>query len=169
MQINDPFMSLEYMVYLMKYDTVHGRYDGTVETKDGKLIIDGQVIDVYTAKNPEDIAWGKSGVDVVCESTGVFAKGPEAARHIKGGCKKVIISAPAVRFVFIYFPYLLDQVNCMVCFTLNIDIPVENYNLATYVCVYDFKKESFFPVQKLASRSVQKGHHLRPAIRFSFF
>lgn len=93
--INDPFMTLDYMVYLMKYDSVHGPYKGTVEEKDGKLVIDGRAIDVYSAKNPEDIPWGKSGVDVVCESTGVFAKGPDAARHLKGGCKKVIISAPA--------------------------------------------------------------------------
>ncbi|KAH9253313.1 glyceraldehyde-3-phosphate dehydrogenase, type I [Batrachochytrium salamandrivorans] len=88
-------MTLDYMVYLMKYDSVHGPYKGTVEEKDGKLVIDGRAIDVYSAKNPEDIPWGKSGVDVVCESTGVFAKGPDAARHLKGGCKKVIISAPA--------------------------------------------------------------------------
>jgi glyceraldehyde 3-phosphate dehydrogenase len=93
--INDPFMSLDYMVYLMKYDSVHGRFKGTVEMKDGKLIIDGHAIDVYSAKNPEEIPWGKSGVEYVCESTGVFAKGPDAARHIKGGAKKVIISAPA--------------------------------------------------------------------------
>lgn len=93
--VNDPFMSLDYMVYLFKYDTVHGRFEGTVEAKDGKLVVNGVAIDVYSAKNPEEIPWGKSGVDYVCESTGVFAKGPEAARHIKGGCKKVIISAPA--------------------------------------------------------------------------
>lgn len=93
--INDPFMTLDYMVYLMKYDSVHGPFKGTVEEKDGKLVINGHAIDVYTAKNPEDIPWGKSGVDIVCESTGVFTKGPEAARHLKGGCKKVIISAPA--------------------------------------------------------------------------
>jgi len=79
----------------LKYDSVHGKYKGSVEMIDGKLVIDGHAIDVYTAKNPEDIPWGKSGVQVVCESTGVFAKGPDAARHIKGGCQKVIISAPA--------------------------------------------------------------------------
>lgn len=88
-------MTLDYMVYLMKYDSVHGQYKGHVETKNGKLIIDGHEIDVYTAKNPEEIPWGKSGVEYVCESTGVFAKGPDAARHLKGGAKKVIISAPA--------------------------------------------------------------------------
>jgi len=93
--INDPFMTLDYMVYLMKYDSVHGKFKGSVETKNGKLVIDGHEIDVYYAKNPEEIPWGKSGVEYVCESTGVFAKGPDALRHVKGGCKKVIISAPA--------------------------------------------------------------------------
>jgi glyceraldehyde 3-phosphate dehydrogenase len=83
------------MVYLMKYDSVHGQFKGSVETKDNKLIIDGVAIDVYSCKNPEEIPWGKSGVDVVCESTGVYTKGVEASRHLKGGCKKVIISAPA--------------------------------------------------------------------------
>jgi len=88
-------MSLDYIVYLFKHDSVHGRYKGSVEAKDGKLVIDGTAIDIYTAKNPEEIPWGKSGVDYVCESTGVFTKGPEALRHVKGGAKKVIISAPA--------------------------------------------------------------------------
>jgi len=93
--INDPFMDLSYMVYMFKYDSVHGRFQGTIEAGEGKLIVNGHSIDVYAKRDPEEIPWGKSGVDVVCESTGVFAKGPEALRHVKGGCKRVIISAPA--------------------------------------------------------------------------
>ena len=82
------------MLYLFKYDTVHGRFEGTIEIRDGKLVINGNTIDIYSAKNPEDIPWGKSGAEYVCESTGVFTKGKDAARHLKGGAKKVIISAP---------------------------------------------------------------------------
>jgi glyceraldehyde 3-phosphate dehydrogenase len=92
--INDPFMELDYMVYLFKYDSVHGQYPGTVEAKDGNLVIDGNVVHVFQAKDPAQIPWGKAGADYVCESTGVFADGPKASAHIKGGAKKVIISAP---------------------------------------------------------------------------
>jgi glyceraldehyde 3-phosphate dehydrogenase len=92
--INDPFMDLEYMVYMFKYDSVHGQYKGTVEHAGGKLIIDGRAIAVFTAKNPNEIPWGTAGADYVCESTGVFTDGPKASLHLQGGAKKVIISAP---------------------------------------------------------------------------
>jgi glyceraldehyde 3-phosphate dehydrogenase len=92
--INDPFMDLDYMVYLFKYDSVHGKWPGTVEAKDGCLIIDGVTISVFTARDPAEIAWGSVGADYVCESTGVFTTGEKAGAHLKGGCKKVVISAP---------------------------------------------------------------------------
>ncbi|CCI40115.1 unnamed protein product [Albugo candida] len=92
--VNDPFMDLEYMAYLFRYDSTHGQYKGTVESKDGKLVIDGNAIQVYSAKNPAEIAWGSAGADYVCESTGVFTTSEKASAHIKGGCKKVVISAP---------------------------------------------------------------------------
>lgn len=92
--INDPFMDVEYMVYQLKYDSVHGRYPGTVSTTGGKLVVDGVAISVYCEKDPAAIPWGASGADVVCESTGVFTSKDKAELHIKGGCKKVIISAP---------------------------------------------------------------------------
>jgi len=92
--VNDPFMDCEYMVYQLKYDSVHGRFPGTVTHKDGKLIVDGKTIDVYMEKDPASIPWGKSGAEVVCESTGVFTSKDKAELHLKGGCKKVIISAP---------------------------------------------------------------------------
>ncbi|KAJ8525085.1 hypothetical protein ON010_g16030 [Phytophthora cinnamomi] len=68
--INDPFMDLEYMAYLFKYDSTHGKFDGTVETKDGNLVVNGQVIHVFDARNPAEIPWGKAGATYVCESTG---------------------------------------------------------------------------------------------------
>lgn len=92
--INDPFMSLDYMAYLFKYDSVHGVWPGEVTTKDGKLVVDGVAIDVHAEKDPTKIPWGKSGADVVCESTGVFLTTELASKHIEGGCKRVIISAP---------------------------------------------------------------------------
>ncbi|GAA5848567.1 hypothetical protein JCM3766R1_005297 [Sporobolomyces carnicolor] len=93
--INDPFIDLDYMVYMFKYDSTHGRYKGTVEIKDGKLVIDGHAIDVYNERDPASIPWGKSGADYVVESTGVFTTIDKASLHLKGGAKKVIISAPS--------------------------------------------------------------------------
>ena len=96
MAINDPFMDLEYMVYLLKYDSVHKQYPGTVECDLAAktLIVDGKVVKVFSEKDPASIPWGASGADYVCESTGVFTEKAKAGLHIGGGCKKVIISAP---------------------------------------------------------------------------
>ncbi|CAH7676357.1 glyceraldehyde-3-phosphate dehydrogenase [Phakopsora pachyrhizi] len=93
--INDPFIDLEYMVYMFKYDSTHGRFKGTVTTSGGKLIINGKPIDVYAERDPTAIPWGKSGADYVVESTGVFTTKEKASAHLKGGAKKVIISAPS--------------------------------------------------------------------------
>jgi len=93
--INDPFMDLEYMVYMFKYDSTHGRFSGTVEAKNGKLVINGKEIYVFSEKDPALIRWGEAGADIVCESTGVFTTTDKAATHLKGGAKKVIISAPS--------------------------------------------------------------------------
>jgi len=96
--INDPFMDLEYMRYLLKYDSVHRSFKGTITTKkeDGKefLVVNGLPIRVFHEKDPGAIGWGEVGATYVCESTGVFTTQEKAALHIKGGCKKVIISAP---------------------------------------------------------------------------
>eukprot|EP00659_Diplonema_papillatum_P012158 gene12158-18792_t len=72
--VNDPFIGLDYMVYMFKYDSVHGRYNGSVSTKNGKLIIDGTEIAVYSQKDPSNIPWGEAGATYVVESTGVFTK-----------------------------------------------------------------------------------------------
>jgi len=93
--INEPFMDAAYMVYMFHYDTVHGRFKGTVETKDGHLVVNGHTIEVYTEKDPASIPWGKAGADYVVESTGIFLDIAKAGAHIKGGAKKVIISAPS--------------------------------------------------------------------------
>jgi len=93
--INDPFIDLEYMVYMFKYDSVHGRFKGTIEAKDGKLIVDGKAITIYGERDPANIPWGSVGADYVIESTGVFTTTEKASAHLKGGAKKVIITAPS--------------------------------------------------------------------------
>lgn len=93
--INDPFIDLDYMVYMFQYDTVHGRFKGTVESKDGKLFINGKPIHVFNEKDPGAIPWGKVGAHYIVESTGVFTHADKAQAHITGGAKKVVISAPS--------------------------------------------------------------------------
>eukprot|EP01053_Blabericola_migrator_P008177 Blabericola_migrator_1__8176@NODE_4226_length_1271_cov_1173_694352_g2613_i0_p2_GENE_NODE_4226_length_1271_cov_1173_694352_g2613_i0NODE_4226_length_1271_cov_1173_694352_g2613_i0_p2_ORF_typecomplete_len340_score77_98Gp_dh_C/PF02800_20/2_2e77Gp_dh_N/PF00044_24/4_9e39Gp_dh_N/PF00044_24/1_3e04DapB_N/PF01113_20/1_9DapB_N/PF01113_20/1_6e03DapB_N/PF01113_20/1_9e03DapB_N/PF01113_20/1_8e03_NODE_4226_length_1271_cov_1173_694352_g2613_i02001219 len=92
--INEPFMDLPYMVYQLKHDTVHGRFNGTVEAKGDKLVVNGKEISVFREKEPSSIPWGSANVHIVCESTGIFTTEEAARKHIAGGAKKVIISAP---------------------------------------------------------------------------
>ncbi|MCK5812057.1 MAG: type I glyceraldehyde-3-phosphate dehydrogenase [Clostridiales bacterium] len=93
--VNDPFMTTDYMAYMVKYDTVHGRFNGEVEYKEDKLIVNGEEIAVYAKMNPAEIPWSECGADYVVEATGVFLTTEKASAHLKGGAKKVIISAPA--------------------------------------------------------------------------
>mmetsp|Transcript_39632 Transcript_39632/g.73557 ORF Transcript_39632/g.73557 Transcript_39632/m.73557 type:complete len:343 (-) Transcript_39632:169-1197(-) len=96
--INEPFMDLDYMQYLLSYDTVHNRFKGTVSTKKAGgaefLVVNGMSVRVFHEKDPASIGWDKAGAAFICESTGVFTTQEKAALHIKGGAKKVIISAP---------------------------------------------------------------------------
>ncbi|KAF9141964.1 hypothetical protein BG015_001085, partial [Linnemannia schmuckeri] len=82
--VNDPFIDLDYMVYMFKYDSTHGRYKGTVEAKDGHLVVDGHNIVVYNSLKPEEIKWGAAGAEYVVESTGVFTTIEKASLHLKG-------------------------------------------------------------------------------------
>lgn len=93
--VNDPFIAPEYAAYMFKYDSTHGRFKGEVSSKDDSLVIDGQNIKVFGEKDPASIPWGKAGVDYVIESTGVFTTTEGAQKHIDGGAKKVIITAPS--------------------------------------------------------------------------
>jgi len=93
--VNDPFINLDYMVYLTKYDSTHGRFNGTVEAKGDKLVVNGKEVSVFACRNPDEIQWGAAGADYVVESTGVFTLTEKASLHLKGGAKKVIISAPS--------------------------------------------------------------------------
>ena len=80
---------------MFKFDSTHGRFKGTVEAKDGKLIINGNPISVFAKRNPDEIPWGDNGAEYVVESTGVFTTVDKASAHLKGGAKRVIISAPS--------------------------------------------------------------------------
>ena len=93
--INDPFIDVDYMVYMVRYDTIHGKFDGCVKAENGKLVVNGKAISVYACKDPAEIPWGAEGADYVVESTGVFTTQEKAGAHLKGGAKKVVISAPA--------------------------------------------------------------------------
>ena len=93
--INDPFIDVEYMKYMLTYDTIHGRLNAKVEVVDGNLVIDGKTVVVYNFKDPNEIPWAKAGVEYVVESSGVFTTTEKASAHFTGGAKKVIISAPS--------------------------------------------------------------------------
>ncbi|PKK39090.1 NAD-dependent glyceraldehyde-3-phosphate dehydrogenase [Clostridiaceae bacterium JG1575] len=95
--INDPFMDLDYMKYMLTHDTVHGGYKGTVEVDEANnlLIVNGEKIKVYAEKDPAAIGWKEAGAEYVLECTGLFTKTEDAKKHLAGGAKKVIISAPS--------------------------------------------------------------------------
>ncbi|KAL4275359.1 Glyceraldehyde-3-phosphate dehydrogenase GAPC2, cytosolic [Arachis hypogaea] len=95
--VNDPFISTDYMTYMFKYDTVHGQWKHfDIKVKDSNTLLFGQnPVTVFGFRNPEEIPWGEAGADYVIESTGVFTDKDKAAAHLKGGAKKVVISAPS--------------------------------------------------------------------------
>jgi glyceraldehyde 3-phosphate dehydrogenase len=93
--INDPFIPLDYMVYMFKYDSTHGKYEGDVSMQDGDLVVNGHRIKVFTEKDPKSIPWGKVGAEYVVEATGVFTTIDKCQAHIDGGAQKVIITAPS--------------------------------------------------------------------------
>ena len=92
--IND-LLDAEYMAYMLKYDTMHGRFDGTVEVKDGNLVVNGKTIRVTAERNPADLKWSEIGAEYVVESTGLFLSKDKAQGHIDAGAKYVVMSAPS--------------------------------------------------------------------------
>lgn len=93
--VNDPFISPDYMAYMLKYDTVHGRFKGSVEAADDKIVVNGKEIKVFGCKEPGEIPWKSVGVKYVIEATGVFTEIDKATPHITAGAEKVIITAPS--------------------------------------------------------------------------
>ena len=92
--IND-LIDVNYMAYMLKYDSVHGKFDGTVEAKDGKLVVNGKAIRVTAEKDPANLKWNEVGADYIIESTGLFLEKEKAIGHLNAGAKKVIMSAPS--------------------------------------------------------------------------
>jgi len=92
--IND-LLAVEHLAYLLKYDSVHGKFDGTIEVKNGNLVVNGNEIRVSAERNPEDLKWDAVGADVVLDCTGIFTTLDKAQAHITAGAKKVAISAPS--------------------------------------------------------------------------
>lgn len=93
--VNDPFIDTEYMAYMLKYDSVHGIFPHKISCECNKLIIDGKTILTFAEKDPASIPWGDAGAEYIAEATGVFCTKEKASDHIKGGAKKVVITAPA--------------------------------------------------------------------------
>jgi glyceraldehyde 3-phosphate dehydrogenase len=93
--VNDPFIDVNYMKYMLTFDTVHGKFEGNVEVEDGKLVVNGHKIAVFSEKDPANINWASCGAEYVVESTGVFTTTEKASAHFNGGAKKVVISAPS--------------------------------------------------------------------------
>jgi len=93
--INDPFIEGKYMEYMVKYDSTHGRFPGTVTASDAGLSVNGDTIQLSAEKDPSAIPWGKAGADFVVESTGIFSAMEKASLHLKGGAKKVVITQPS--------------------------------------------------------------------------
>lgn len=93
--INDPFLEPDYMGYLLKYDTVHGRIKGTTSVKDKSIVVDGAEIAVFGEQDPANIAWSACGADYIVESTGLFTTTEQAQAHIDAGARRVIMSAPS--------------------------------------------------------------------------
>jgi len=92
--IND-LIDVDYMAYMLKYDSTHGNFKGEVSVEEGKLIVNGKAIRVTAERNPADLKWGEIGVDYVIESTGLFLSKESAKGHIEAGAKKVVMSAPS--------------------------------------------------------------------------
>ncbi len=92
--IND-LIDVDYMAYMLRYDSVHGRFEGSVDVKDGKLVVNGKAIRVTAEKNPADLKWGEIGAEYVVESTGLFLTKEKAQGHIDAGAKRVVMSAPS--------------------------------------------------------------------------
>ncbi|XP_047650030.1 glyceraldehyde-3-phosphate dehydrogenase, testis-specific [Phacochoerus africanus] len=93
--VNDPFIDPEYMVYMFKYDSTHGRYKGTVECKNDKLVVDTREINVFQCKEPKDIPWKSVGSPFVVEATGVYLSLEETSPHLEAGAQRVVICAPS--------------------------------------------------------------------------
>ena len=147
--INDPFIDVEYMVYLLKYDSTHGRFKGTVEAKNGKLVVNGHEVSVFGHKNPEEIQWGSAGAEYVIEATGVFTTTDTCKAHLKGGAKKVIITAPSADA-----PMFVMGVNEA---TYQSSMQIIRYHFSSIYCTFVVMRHARLTVWRRWPRSSTKG------------
>ena len=105
--IND-LLEPDYLAYMLRYDSVHGRFDGDVQVKDGHLVVNGKTIRLTAERDPANLKWGEVGADIVLESTGLFLDKDSAGKHLAAGAKKVIMSAPSKDDT----PMFVHGVNC---------------------------------------------------------
>ena len=105
--IND-LIDVDYMAYMLKYDSTHGRFDGTVEVKDGNLVVNGKTIRVTAERDPANLKWNEIGVDIAVEATGLFLTDETARKHITAGAKKVVLTGPSKDAT----PMFVNGVNC---------------------------------------------------------
>lgn len=106
--IND-LLDLEYIAYMLKYDTVHGKFEGQIETKDGKLVVDGKAIRVSAEKDPANLKWGEIDAEYIVESTGLFLTQEAAQAHIRAGAKYVVMSGPSKDDTLMFVPGVNDD------------------------------------------------------------
>lgn len=92
--INDPFMDVEYAAYMLKFDSIHGKFNADIQVKDGNLVVNGNVIKFFAEREPQNIDWKSCGAEYIAEATGKFTKAEDAALHLQAGAKKVVITAP---------------------------------------------------------------------------
>jgi len=139
--IND-LIDVDYMAYMLRYDTIHGGFKGTVEVKDGKLVVNGKAIRVTCEKDPANLKWNEVGADYVIESTGLFLSRDKAEAHLKAGAKRIVMSAPSKDDtpMFVYgvnhgsYKKDMDMISCASC-TTNCLAPVAKVLHDNYVIV----------------------------------
>ena len=95
--VNDPFIDAEYAAYMLKYDSTHGVFNGTIAVQGKDLVVNGKKVHMYQERDPANIPWRDTHAEYIVESTGVFTTTEKCKAHLKGGAKKVVISAPSVR------------------------------------------------------------------------
>ena len=100
--INDPFIDVDYAAYMLKYDTIHSKFNGEITTCGNKLVVNGKEIDFYNEKEIENLNWAKTGVDIVLEASGKFTKAEEARKHIASGAKKSCYHSSRQRMSYVY-------------------------------------------------------------------
>jgi len=130
--VNDPFIEPKYAAYMLKYDSTHGQFKGTIEVGSDHLVVNGKKVMFYMKRNPEDIPWSDTGAHYIVESTGVFTTTEKASAHLKGGAKKVVISAPSADA-----PMFVMGVNNK---TYTSDIPVISNASCTTNCLAPLAK-----------------------------